>query len=764
MKGLQKLCAVVCAIALVISSFAGYDTLTKGADVNYDSLKWVAVNGAADLAVAAQEDFTFQSVNQLGDGRLEIIPQVGEPGGTYPIWPNFSNPTLNGKPMTAIDGAGIFIPLTDLVKDSYNVYEAADNFNNQFHIIIRYGNVSSSGGGAGGNESTGSGEKPSDSGTPQTTKPGASVEGTSTPPASALPKKAEGLNPQVKTDTASIDNAVLLAWASVMESANPNYDASVYTYNCYVYKDGTLMTKVCNVTNGCILGGLSAGTYGFEGAAVNAMGEGPKSERASATVTGFQLNYTPKAEYPGPKIPAGFVIVSADSQFQSDTPETEQINTLHLAWAASNADAKAPSYDLTVTGYNVYVFDADTGKPYRKVHVDGIASNTAVLKSVSKGKYVAFVTAVNANGESGMAAPGLTLASSVEIDGDVFDNAQDFDYPDAPALPEGLEIHGQSDGLGEGFNVAWAGTADLTGIRINIFVDGVCVKSGVENGYQETRLAPGTYEVSVTAQYISNNVECVPYTKKITIAGSGTSVPEEIRDSSYSAYEKPEGPSENPETGETVDPTTEETEKQPDNPATEETEKQPDNPATEETEKQPDNPATEETEGQPDNPTMEETQAQPTNPATEKPTAPSGGETTKQLPDRQNNASGNTTVGAGGNGNITSSLADNGTVPKAVIKKIAAKKRSAKKIRVTVKKLNGINGYQAKVYASKKNAKTNKKAIAKKTFKKNTTKLTIRGNKLKNKRKLFVRIRAYKIVSGKKKFGAWSTVKKVKVK
>lgn len=731
MKGFRKLCAIICTVAMVVSSFTVYATFTEGADANYDSLEWVKASGTdLDLAAAAQESFALGKVELLGDGRLLIEPKVAENAGyTYPIWPDFSNPTLNGKTIAGVAGAGIYIPLADLVKDSYNVYEATSNVKNyQFHIIIRYGNVSS-GGSASGSGSTEGGQKPSSSEGQQTTEPDTSGGGT-TPPATALPKKAAGLNPQVKTDTASIDNSVLLAWASVMEPTNPEYDASVYTYNCYVYQNGVQIMKVCNVTNGCILGGLSAGTYGFSVAAVNAMGEGPKSDMINATITGFQLNYTPKAEYNGPKIPAGFAIVSADPTFQSTVPEAEQKNSLRLAWAASNADAESPSYDLSVTGYNVYVFDAETGKPYRRVHVDGIESNTANLSSVSAGKYVAFVTAVNSNGESGMAAPGLTLASSVEIKGDVLDNAQDFDYPDTPALPLGLVINGAAEGVGSGFSIAWSPESNLNGVRLNVFVDGICVKAGANSGadptYHEMRIKPGTYEVSVTAQYISNNAECVPLTKTITVAGEGTNTPQEIADSAYTTYEKPTDAPTNPSTGETATAPTGESTDKPVNPSTGASEEKPSQQAT-------DKPA-ETTAKKPDN-------SQTTTPANQS-TAP------------------NTDNG----GKVTGAPEINGKVPKAVIKKVAPKKRAAKKIRVTAKKLNGINGYQVKVYVSKKNAKADKKAIAKKVIRKNTTKLTISGKKLKNKKKLFVRIRAYKNVAGKKQYGAWSKIKRVNVK
>ncbi len=104
------------------------------------------------------------------------------------------------------------------------------------------------------------------------------------------------------------------------------------------------------------------------------------------------------------------------------------------------------------------------------------------------------------------------------------------------------------------------------------------------------------------------------------------------------------------------------------------------------------------------------------------------------------------------------------TVPaKAKIKKIAVKKKSAKKLKLTVRKVNGAVGYQVAVYKTKKNAKQNKKAIVKKFVTKR--KVTIISKKLKGKKKLFVRVRAYKTeANGKKVYGKWSAREKVVIK
>lgn len=74
------------------------------------------------------------------------------------------------------------------------------------------------------------------------------------------------------------------------------------------------------------------------------------------------------------------------------------------------------------------------------------------------------------------------------------------------------------------------------------------------------------------------------------------------------------------------------------------------------------------------------------------------------------------------------------------------------------KKQSGVSGYEVQYSASKK-----LKAAESVTVKKSgTVKLTLK--KLKSKKKYYVRVRAYKSVDGKKLYGAWSTVKSVRIK
>ena len=98
---------------------------------------------------------------------------------------------------------------------------------------------------------------------------------------------------------------------------------------------------------------------------------------------------------------------------------------------------------------------------------------------------------------------------------------------------------------------------------------------------------------------------------------------------------------------------------------------------------------------------------------------------------------------------------------KAKIQKVAAKKKSAKKVKLTIKKIKA-NGYQVAIYKTKKNAKKNRKALVKKIVKK--VKVTVSSKKLKNKKALFVRVRAYNLDGKTKVYGKWSAVKSVKIK
>ena len=101
--------------------------------------------------------------------------------------------------------------------------------------------------------------------------------------------------------------------------------------------------------------------------------------------------------------------------------------------------------------------------------------------------------------------------------------------------------------------------------------------------------------------------------------------------------------------------------------------------------------------------------------------------------------------------------AGNISVGKTKVKKVT-KKLLSKKAKISLKRISGAQ-YQVKVSATKK-------FKAKDTITKKVTKatLTINNKKIKNKKVLYVKARAYRVVDGKTYYGNWSKVKRVKVK
>ena len=159
-------------------------------------------------------------------------------------------------------------------------------------------------------------------------------------------------------------------------------------------------------------------------------------------------------------------------------------------------------------------------------------------------------------------------------------------------------------------------------------------------------------------------------------------------------------------------------------------------------------------------PTTTEAPVDPTTPeASVDPTIPAVTTTPEQT------SSNETTIAGGTSESQTTGTALNNVKKPAKVKisKIYKKKKSAKKLILKVKKATYAKGYQVKVFSSKKNATKNKKEILTKYV--NKTTITVASKKLKNKNKLYVRVRAYSLGSNKKRiYGSWSSVKKVIIK
>lgn len=538
--------------------------------------------------------------------------------------------------------------------------------------------------------------------------------------AASLPKKVLGLVAVSKSGSDTIENAIMFAWAGADDTANVDgYDPTVTATVIYIYKDGKLVTKIGNATKGGVVGGLSAGSYTAQAANVNSMGEGPLSETVSFTVTGATLNYTYPVNCIGPKTPAGLSYITGNPEVPADNP-AQADNKLGVAWAPSS-EASIPSADSSVVGYNLYLFDAKTGTPYRRVYVDGITNSNVILESVSAGEYLAYLSAVDAEGrESALAATSFGRSSKVTVKGQFIDNAQSFDKPNQPTLPLGLSI--LTEGIDYGFTIAWSDVADLTGQRLNLFVDGVCIKVGINgdvSSYYENRLATGTYEVEVRSQYTSNNVESFGLKKTVSIkADPGLSgrTPAELADPAYSEYEEP---TTNPTT--TAEPTT----------------------TAKPTSENETTPVVETT------PSVETTPEIET--ATEKTETTPAVETTK--PQESNTNAQTTTKKQPSQTTKTSSV----KVGKTVVKK-AIKKKNAKKISLTLKRVKGATKYKVQIAKDKKFKKT----IVTKTTKKLT--YSVSNSKFKKAKKLYARAKAI-VVKGKKTYqGKWSKPKQVKIK
>ena len=521
--------------------------------------------------------------------------------------------------------------------------------------------------------------------------------------ATSLPKKVLGLAAVSKSGSDTIENAIMFAWAGADDTANVDgYDPTVTATVIYIYKDGKLVTKIGNATKGGVVGGLSAGSYTAQAANVNSMGEGPLSETVSFTVTGATLNYTYPVNCIGPKTPAGLSYITGNPEVPADNP-AQADNKLGVAWAPSS-EASIPSADSSVVVYNLYLFDAKTGTPYRRVYVDGITNSNVILESVSAGEYLAYLSAVDAEGrESALAATSFGQSSKVTVKGQVIDNAQSFDKPNQPNLPLGLSI--LTEGISYGFTIAWSDVADLTGQRLNLFVDGVCIKVGINGNvasYYENRLATGTYEVEVRSQYTSNNVESFGLKKTVSIKadpGLTGKTPAELADPAYSEYKEP---TTNPTT--TTKPTSE-------------------NETT--------TPVAVET-------TTSAAVETTTTKAVETTTNTNAQTTTKKQPSQ-------TTIKSSVN------------VGKAVVKK-AIKKKNAKKISLTLKRVKGATKYKVQIAKDKKCKKT----IVTKTTKKLT--YSVSNSKFKKAKKLYARAKAIVVKGGETYQGKWSKPKQVKIK
>ena len=121
-----------------------------------------------------------------------------------------------------------------------------------------------------------------------------------------------------------------------------------------------------------------------------------------------------------------------------------------------------------------------------------------------------------------------------------------------------------------------------------------------------------------------------------------------------------------------------------------------------------------------------------------------------------------TTTKTSGGENITTKKQQTTTVGKVTVKKTKvskfSKKLASNKVKISLKKIKGVSGYEIKISSSKKYAKS--KTITKKV-KKNV--FTVKSSKIKNKKVLYVKVRCYKKAGKKVYYSKW-TSKKFKIK
>ena len=247
---------------------------------------------------------------------------------------------------------------------------------------------------------------------------------------------------------------------------------------------------------------------------------------------------------------------------------------------------------------------------------------------------------------------------------------------------------------------------------MNLFVDGVCIKVGINGNvasYYENRLAAGTYEVEVRSQYTSNNVESFGLKKTVSIEadpGLTGKTPAELADPAYSEYKEP---------------TTTTT-------------------------------AAAETTTTAAAETTTVATAETTTPVAVAPTLKPTEKPTTVAPTTNTNAQ-TTTKKQPSQTTIKSSV----NVGKAVVKK-AIKKKSAKKISLTLKRVKGATKYKVQIAKDKRFKKT----IVTKTTKKLT--YSVSNSKFKKAKKLYARAKAIVVKGGETYQGKWSKPKQVKIK
>lgn len=137
-KTRKRMIAWICAITMVV---AGLTVVPKtvaadDAETDYSGLEFVKIDDV--YSYAQVEKYVLSSVS--ADAK-QIKFNIAANAGEYPVWPNFSDATLNGEKTEVAVGATISINKSDL-REGYNVYKVKSSdvgqyVNRYFSIIIK---------------------------------------------------------------------------------------------------------------------------------------------------------------------------------------------------------------------------------------------------------------------------------------------------------------------------------------------------------------------------------------------------------------------------------------------------------------------------------------------------------------------------------------------------------------------------------------------------------------------------------------------------
>ena len=459
--------------------------------VDYSSLTYTQV-GKKDYYVAANnDDFPIQEASDFGTS-IHIVPGVA--AGTRPIWPAFTDATLNGESIentgSKIDGAGIFVAYSDLKDNAYNVFEATSAVKDyKFQIIIKVGNPDGS---TGDKEPVSSDEASSDTTTTTTTEPASSDTTTTTTtttttktttttttteaPEVTTPAKVLGL-----TYAGNENLPFYFAWQGV---------AGANGYN--VYLDGQLITKVDGVTYEFSKDLFAeAREYTIAVAAVNEAGEGTKTE----------YKYTVK-----PKEPDSTKNEETTSTKNEETDSTKNEETDSTKNEESNSsssteeDIKVPvavtglAYTGTEEASFKFSWEASKGAESYNVYLNDTFVESTIAPEYSfdsalfekAGTYTISVEAVNKAGKSDKTSIEYVVkepASSESTDESkddntkvtmpsdytAFENNADFGYKFVSA-PEAAEVEVKTD-QGKNLFIAFIAVEgflpNYTGLKVN---------------------------------------------------------------------------------------------------------------------------------------------------------------------------------------------------------------------------------------------------------------------------------------------------------